>query len=128
MVAWKVTGEPERLPLVAVTVTGPGVAPRVRTDCAWPLAAVLLVVGLTDAVPPVTAHATDSPDTAFANWSVALTVSGEAESTAFGEPVWLSPLTRARNAAARAVAVAPNVTGEPAAPASVAVALCEPAV
>ncbi len=121
------TGEPVSPVAVAVMVSTPVAPPAVSEAWASPPAPAADLAGATTVTPWSETHATVSPATPFPNWSLIFTTRGAANA----EPVtavWLLPLATASCVAAPGVPVAVNVTGDPVAPASVAVADWVPAV
>jgi hypothetical protein len=73
----KATGEPERLPLVAVSVLAPAVAPSVQLPtAAMPAALVVAAEPLTEPPPEATVKATLTPATGLLLMSVTMTLGG----------------------------------------------------
>jgi hypothetical protein len=91
-VAVKVTGEPLKLPLVAVSVLAPAVVPRVQAGLvATPALSVVTVLGEPNEPPPVTtAKVTDAPLTALPCASVTLT-DGAVVTAVATVALWLFP-------------------------------------
>jgi hypothetical protein len=79
------------------------------------------------APPAPAAQLTDTPTAGFPNESLTFTTRSEGNAVV-PTADWASPETSAIDAAAPAVAVAVNVTGEPVSPAAVAVKVLVPAV
>ena len=127
-VAVKVTGEPERPLLVAVSVFVPAVVPRVQLPTvAMPAEFVVAEPPLTEPPPDATAKVTAIPETGLLFGSVTSTL-GLVATAVPAVADWLLPALRAILAAAPAVPVAVNVTGEPVRPLLVAVSVFVPAV
>ena len=127
-VAVKPTGEPVAPLRVAVADCCPDVWPSVHVVVAMPVASVTDFGGFTEEPAPTAAHATESPATG-APLSVTRTRSGFVRLVAT-VPVCAFPLAEAviaMSGTGAAVAVAVKVTGEPVAPANVAVAFWVPA-
>jgi hypothetical protein len=72
-VAVNPTGEPVRLPLVAVAVWDPTCDPKVCVAVATPFVPVVLCSGEIDPPPDVTAQSMATPDTALPYTSLVLT-------------------------------------------------------
>jgi hypothetical protein len=91
-VAVKVTGEPLRLPLVAVSVLAPAVVPRVQAGLvAMPALSVVTAPVEANEPPPVaTAKVTDTPLTALPCASVTLT-DGAVATAVLTVALWLFP-------------------------------------
>ena len=127
-VAVKVTGEPLRPALVAVSVLGPGVAPSVQLPTvAMPEALVVAAAPVTEPPPEATAKVTATPETGLLLASVTSTLGG----TVTGVPtwtVWPLPAFITILLAAPAAPVAVKVAGEPLRPALAAVSVFVPAV
>src|SRR4051812_964023 len=123
-VAANETGEPVRVPEVAVNACAPAAWPRVPVAEVAPSAAV----GAASVTLPVAgaAKVTAIPATPLPNESVTLTTNGWTNATPT-VPVWPEPETPAMLAAAPAVAVALNETGDPVSVPEVAVNVCAPA-
>src|SRR3954469_4399938 len=105
------TGDPDNVPELAVNTCAPAVWPSVPIAEAVPSEAV----GAATVTLPVAGAAklTATPKTGLANESVTLTTKGWARARPT-VPVWPPPETAAMLAAAAAVAVAVNETGDPA--------------
>jgi hypothetical protein len=71
-IAWNVTPPPVPLTLAVITLS-PAIVPSVHVAVAWPFDPVVAMRGLVDPLPPVTANATDAPETGFPDASVTLT-------------------------------------------------------
>ena len=127
-VAVNVTGDPVRLPLVAVTVLDPTDVPRVQLPTvAIPLAFVVTDAPVTEPPPDATANVTDTPETGLLLASFTITLGA----VATAEPAvadWPLPPFTAICVAAPTVPVAVNVNGEPVSEPLVAVSVFEPAV
>lgn len=120
-VALKVTGDPVSPSAVAVMMMGPAVPPAMTVTADSPDAA-LGTDGL-ETVAPVAAQPTAVPATGFPCSSSTRACTGNANWVPVSA-VWLSPAgTLERLAARPAAAVAVNVTGDPAAPVTVALAV-----
>ena len=127
-VAVNVTGEPERVPLVAVIVLDPTVVPRVQLPtAAMPPAFVVADALVTEPPPEATANVTLMPETGllFASCTITLGAVAMAEPAVADCP---SPALAAICVAAPTVPVAVNVTGDPVSDPLVAVMVLDPTV
>src|SRR5690349_22059429 len=111
----------------ALTEFAPAFGPSVHAALVRPVASVTDVVGVTLPPPAPTTHATATEATGLLLASSTWTTRSLGSSVLTG-PVWLSPETIDTPEAAPGVAVAVNVTGEPARPSTVAKVCCGPAV
>src|SRR5437870_5521709 len=126
-VAWKVTGLPDNVPAVAVSVFSPAVALSVQeVRAAIPSAPLLTgVVGVTVPLPAVGVTATPSTGLPFTSF----TITDGGDVTAVPAVAdWLVGLFAVIVAAVPAVPVALKVTGLPLKPVEVAVSVFGPAV
>ncbi len=127
-VAVKVTGEPERPLLVAVSVFVPAVVPRVQLPTvAMPEESVVAELPVIEPPPEATAKVTTTPDTGLLFASVTSTL-GLVATAVPTVADWLLPAFRVILVAGPAVPVAVKVTGEPERPLLVALSVFVPAV
>lgn len=125
-VAAKAIGEPTSPGLAACADCAPIALPSVQLPEATPKLLESVVAAAIVPPPATTVHATDVPVTGLPNWSLTRTPSGVV-SGVLTVPDWALPPASAMVAAAPAVAVAVNNTGDPVAPVTVAVAFFGPA-
>src|SRR2546428_8175919 len=128
-VAWKVTGLPDNVPAVAVSVFSPAVALSVQeVRAAIPSAPLLTgVVGVTVPLPAAGVNVTATSATGFPFASLTITDGGDVTAVPTWAD-WLVALFAAIVAAAPAVPVAVKVTGLPATAPREAANLFYPAV
>src|SRR5437867_11372 len=114
-VAWKVTGLPDNVPAVAVSVFSPAVALSVQeVRAAIPSAPLLTgVVGVTVPLPAVGVNVTATPSTGLPFTSFTITDGGDVTAVP-AVADWLVGLFAVIVAAVPAVPVALKVTGQPA--------------
>src|SRR5438034_5730204 len=128
-VAWKVTGLPDNVPAVAVSVFSPAVALSVQeVRAAIPSAPLLTgVVGVTVPLPAVGVNVTATPSTGLPFTSFTITDGGDVTAVP-AVADWLVGLFAAICVADPAVPIAVKVTGLPESDPDVAVNVFEPAV
>src|SRR5881396_98669 len=128
-VAWKVTGLPDNVPAVAVSVFSPAVALSVQeVRAAIPSTPLLTgVVGVTVPLPAVGVNVTATPSTGLPFTSFTITDGGDVTAVP-AVADWLVGLFAVIVAAVPAVPVALKVTGLPLKPVEVAVSVFGPAV
>src|SRR5438128_2215231 len=128
-VAWKVTGLPDNVPAVAVSVFSPAVALSVQeVRAAIPSAPLLTgVVGVTVPLPAAGVNVTATCATGFPFASLTITDGGDVTAVP-AVADWLVGLFAAIVVAVPAVPVAVKVTGLPESDPDVAVRVFEPAV